>query len=591
MSQRKNIIQIGDVLPTKEQPKRLPCNLDLDRFLVTRALVQAESGGGKSWLLRRLAEQCYSFLPPIIIDPEGEFASLREKDDYIICAPSGADAVANTQTASLLAIKILETGVAAVIDIFEMSPDEQRVFVQRFFDALTNAPKKLWTPRLVILDEVQLFAQEGDKGACSTAVANASTRWRKRGFVLVGATQRIANVSKDVSAGLKNKFIGGTSQDIDVARAARELGMRNIHDATEALRRLEPGEFYCYGPALSHDVRKIAIGPVETSHPESGKKRLKAPPPPSKKIKELLASLADLPKEAETEARTANELKALVKQKDIRIRELEKAQPAPAAPAKTEVKTVKVPVITDAQLKRLESLVGRIEAEAKRQEENRLIYSGDMKIIIAGVRDSMREISAAQKVPTAAASIQVTVPARAVSVERTADVSHLVTPADGLTGPEQRILDAIAWLNSIGISEPEQAAVAFVAGYAVTGGAYRNPRSALKTRGLLEIRGDKIVLTTNGSAVASQPDASLTNAELHRRVLERLPGPEAKILKVLLERHPESVSNEDLAKATNYEATGGAYRNPRSRLKTLELIEIQGGSIRARDILFPVGRR
>lgn len=33
--------------------------LDLDVLLRTRLLVQANSGGGKSWLLRRLAEQLF----------------------------------------------------------------------------------------------------------------------------------------------------------------------------------------------------------------------------------------------------------------------------------------------------------------------------------------------------------------------------------------------------------------------------------------------------------------------------------------------------------------------------------------------------
>jgi hypothetical protein len=44
--------------------------LDVDALLRTRMLVQANSGKGKSWLLRRIAEQLFGSVPVIIIDPE-----------------------------------------------------------------------------------------------------------------------------------------------------------------------------------------------------------------------------------------------------------------------------------------------------------------------------------------------------------------------------------------------------------------------------------------------------------------------------------------------------------------------------------------
>jgi hypothetical protein len=50
-------------------------------------LVQSNSGGGKSWALRRLLEQTASLVQQIVIDIEGEFTTLREKFDFVICAP------------------------------------------------------------------------------------------------------------------------------------------------------------------------------------------------------------------------------------------------------------------------------------------------------------------------------------------------------------------------------------------------------------------------------------------------------------------------------------------------------------------------
>jgi hypothetical protein len=45
--------------------------LDVDLLITSRLLIQANSGGGKSWLLRRLAEQCWGKVQTIIIDPRG----------------------------------------------------------------------------------------------------------------------------------------------------------------------------------------------------------------------------------------------------------------------------------------------------------------------------------------------------------------------------------------------------------------------------------------------------------------------------------------------------------------------------------------
>lgn len=155
-----------------------------------------------------------------------------------------------------------------------------------------------------------------------------------------------------------------------------------------------------------------------------------------------------------------------------------------------------------------------------------------------------------------------------------------------MTGPEQRILDAIAWMESIGVTEPEQTAVAFLAGYTIGGGAWNNPRGRLRTNGLIEYRGDNLALTEAGRALARQPETPLTTEELHQAVMQRLPGPERKLLQVLLDVYPEAISNEELAQRSGYAQGGGAFNNPRGRLRTLGLVEYVQGGVKARGILF-----
>ena len=66
-------------------------SVDVPRLLETRMLVQSNSGGGKSWALRRLLEQTASCVQQIVIDVEGEFTTLRERFDFIIGAPQDGD--------------------------------------------------------------------------------------------------------------------------------------------------------------------------------------------------------------------------------------------------------------------------------------------------------------------------------------------------------------------------------------------------------------------------------------------------------------------------------------------------------------------
>lgn len=66
--------------------------MDIDTLLRTRLLIQANSGKGKSWLLRRIAEQLFGKVQVIIVDPEGEFATLREHFDYVLVGKGGETA-------------------------------------------------------------------------------------------------------------------------------------------------------------------------------------------------------------------------------------------------------------------------------------------------------------------------------------------------------------------------------------------------------------------------------------------------------------------------------------------------------------------
>jgi hypothetical protein len=137
-------------------------SIHLPKLIESRLLVQANSGGGKSWALRRLLEQTHGKVRQIVIDSEGEFSTLREHYDFIL-AGKGGDTPAEPRSAALRARKLLELKVSAIIDLYELHPQERKRFVKLFLDALINAPNELWHPCIIVVDEAHTYPTDYPK--------------------------------------------------------------------------------------------------------------------------------------------------------------------------------------------------------------------------------------------------------------------------------------------------------------------------------------------------------------------------------------------------------------------------------------------
>lgn len=289
--------------------------IDLQTLLETRGLVQAGSGGGKSYTMRKMIESVCdttnNTLQQIILDPESEFITLREKYPFALVA-KGGDIELNLRYVEFLAHKILEENMSVIIDLYELKHYERKLFVDRFCDALINAPKTLWHSCLIYLDEAHKFCPEGSKAESMQAVIDLCTMGRKRGFGTVLATQRISKLHKDAAAECNNKFIGRQSLDIDLKRSGDELGFYSKEDMKQ-LRHLKPGEFYSFGPAVSNDIIKFKVSKAKTTHIAAGQRYKIANPPTPGAIKKIIAQLKDLPQEAEKQLQTIEDY-----QKEIR---------------------------------------------------------------------------------------------------------------------------------------------------------------------------------------------------------------------------------------------------------------------------------
>ncbi len=557
--------------------------IDLAKLLETRMLIQANSGAGKSWALRRILEQTAAGVQQLVIDPEGEFASLREKFDYIVCAPHGADAVATPQTAAALARALWESGNSAILDIYELKAHERVLFVRRFLESLVNAPKSVWHPTLVVIDEIQMFAPQVGSAESLAAVIDLASRGRKRGLALVGATQRLSKLHKDVAAELLNKVVMRTGLDVDVQRAADDLGMARA-GAAQTLRELEPGEAFVFGPALCRGVERTKVGPVLTTHPKTGARGVQAPPPASKAVLAKLAKLEGLQREAEDEVKTVANLSAEVANLKRKLTLAEKA-PVAAAPAAPPGPTTQ----TEAAL-RLE-----LAAVTQRRDALELVLNGwhtRARKIAATLLESVGDVALGTKAPDKLAAavarndVRQDNAARAPHQREAAPAPAPAGSVAGLRAGAVRILQELAARAPAGYS---RAQVGALTQFSPKGGTFNTYLGDLRRAGFLEERSGLTYATEAGiTALGDQvPAAPTSHADAMRLWRKALRSGAFAMLEAIVEAGAAGMVRDEIAGAVGMVSTGGTFNTYLGDLRRNGLITERDKRCTANDILFP----
>jgi hypothetical protein len=588
--------------------------LDLKAVLRTHLLIWASTGGGKSFMIRRLAEQTYGKIPVIIIDREGEFATLREKFGFVLVGPNG-ETPADPRSAKIVAERLLEMQASAVCDLFELGFDARGEWVKNFYEALINAPKRLRNPALVCLDEAHTFAPEKGQGESVAygAVTDFNSIARKRSIGSILATQRLSKLSKNATAEMYNQAAGPTAQQADRERAAYEMGMNKssaeAKEFYESLRTLDPGNFFMQGRAISMDRLLVKVGPIETSHGAelTGKHAAKAPPTPAE-VKRMLPKLADLPKQAEEKARTEAEFKKEIRSLKAQLRQV---------PTK-EVMTTKVVADPKAVQRAVQAAVD--EAKKAIDERDRFIaqiqkaisswmqtvgsvlnrhtidgfkFKGPIVIPLKSSGGEIREKGGLQR-PAQQGRTTATatpVPPRpphtyALRAEYHDSTKHGDEPHN-LGNSQKRILKALAELEAIGRESASREMTAWWSGFRPTGGGFNNYLGNLKTAGLIDYPGQGMVRLTDAGREFIGAQEAPDQEEVLRRVDSRLGGSQRKILAALKEAHPEVLSRAELAERSGFQVTGGGYNNYLGEMKTAGLIVYPGqGQVACADWLF-----
>jgi len=290
--------------------------LDVHRHLVDRGLaVLGMRGGGKSWTTGVIAEElALHKFPFLIVDLMGEYKTLRERFPVLIVAlgnPDYADIKnVSAEQAKLLAEKIVQLGISAVLDLKFGTMLERYNFLAAFLEGFYHIEEKLKKPYVLIMDEAHRITPE--KGVIKlkevTRVQQKVEYWvyeigatgRHYGIGFIAVARRPAEISKMTLSQCELKIVHKTVDPIDLDRL-REYGLSN--DLIEKVRLFKPGDAVVIGleePIIIHVKERLCSHGAETPLAKPVET-----PDLAKAIKEFSELMKATPKLAEGKAETS----------------------------------------------------------------------------------------------------------------------------------------------------------------------------------------------------------------------------------------------------------------------------------------------
>lgn len=586
-------------------------------------------GAGKSNLGRVFAEELFaSSIPFVVFDPIGNWHGIRAGRDgrpgggvpVPIFGGDHGDLPLDRSSGHRIADLVLDRRLSCVLDLShaDFSETDKRRFLVDFGDRLFRKKSRESGWLTLIMEEADDYAPQSTKGTAVLEALGMFQRLVKRGrFKGLGAlmiTQRSAAINKDLLYMVGTLIVFRTTGPRDQEAVAGWVKHNALGDELLAsLPTLEDGEAWVIAPEALGSIDRVHFRRMTTfdtgatpEHDAGGK--VKPATLVDIDVPALSKELAEAVERAKAD--DPRHLKAELQ----RLRaELAKPQASPARGAtKPEAppKRVEVPVLKDAQVKRLEAAADRIDRAMVQLGKWAQLFTGterevrnvgaEIKAAVAAARDTQRgtagRILAADgrsraAVPHPGRGIAALIPDRPAPRPVPPRPPRAIAAANGdLSGPEQRILDALAELEALGVRQPERIQVAILADYSnLNSKGFANALGALSSAGRISypVPG-RIALTPDGRALANQVDAPRTPQELQARVLELLGGVHARVLTPLLQAYPHPLDRIKLAGEAGYgNLNSKGFANALGRLRSLGFIDYPAtGQVAAQPVLF-----
>lgn len=569
--------------------------LPLDTVTQTIAIL-ARRGAGKTYAAKVLAEEMIGHgLPIVILDPVGVWWGLRSSADgkheglpVTILGGDHGDLPLEAGAGKLVANLVAEEPVAIVIDLSALpSKNQHRQFATDFAERLYTAKASNRAPLHVMIDEADEFAPQrvpsGDQrqlGAFETLVR----RGRARGIGVTMITQRPAVLNKNVLTQIECLVVMQiTSPQDRKALGEWVSGHAEVGEQArveESLALLKQGESWWWSPAWLGALQRVKIRKARTfdssATPKAGERRVEAKVLAPVDLDRLKEGMDRVVKDAE-----ANDPRKLRAQ----IRELERELARrPTDEVRVEPVEVPVPFVPPAVFELGREVLGYLDDTIGRMQERRAAVQGLVDLFeqqkVGAVRPDLLSPAEGASAPGATSGTDAP-----VSTGKSMMNDRKVSSAPAVDGVklgkrERAILTVLAQYPQ-GRTERQ---IALLTGYSPKASTIGAGLSALRRAGFVEGR----IATDTGLGWLGDYETLPTGRALYDYWLGQLGERERKLLAILVDRYPSSLTLPELADLTGYSATASTIGAGMSRLRGLELADGWRASV---DFMEAIGRR
>lgn len=618
---------------------KLANDLTLPLDAVTQTfLVVGKRGSGKSNTAARFVEQLHhARLPFVVLDPVDTWWGLkagidggRGLDVYVFGGRK-QDLPLNAPDGGLIAEVLCEHRVSMVLSVKHLSGRERSAFMVAFAQTLFR--KWGGGPLHVVLEEAhelapQMQGSRSDKNTDNEAAMLGAFKrlWklgRSAGIGGTAVTQRPASLSKDITTQSEILIAHRTIGPQDVKAIGEWVKYHGEHlDILAKLPSLPTGEAFVWAPEFPEGnpigLTRTTVLLRETydsaSTPKVGEQRIEPKELAAVDLERLRSKMSATIERAKAD--DPKELRKQLVEKDRRIRELERATPAPQPAAS---KTVDVEILTEqdrellADLRndfatfsaeigaradaRLGSMVDRAKAaideaaerwttELEKRRSLFLKWLGETRV--QRILDKLDRVSAPPPVRPAV---------RGLTQGKTEPVAGFTGPArEPRRSPAAGSDDSLKLkkgardiIGALARRHPQPMAwstLALLCGIKATGSTMSTYMSNLRKAGLIvEHAGDLVSLTDEGLDAAGGA-RTMTPEELLALWSKRLKRGARAILDSLVQAFPQTKTKDELAEVLGVGAGGSTLSSYLSNLRTAGLIQEGSDGIKASEELF-----
>lgn len=576
--------------------------LPVDLVTQTLAILGIRSSGKTVTATVIVEEALRRGFQVVVVDPTDVWFGLKSSADgqapgfpAVVLGGAHGDLPLAAEAGAAVADFVVERRVPVILSLRHLRKTAQRRFVMEFAEQLyfRKGEPEHRTPLLVVIDEASQFVPQrvqGDVARLVGAIENLVRQGRASGFGVALVDQRPASVNKDVLTQLEVLVCHRVTAPQD-RKALREW--IDQHDTEghrerflDVLAALPTGRAWFWSPYLAV-FELVQVRMRETFDSSRTPKPGEAPPVPETladvDLEEIRGHLQEAI--AAIEANDPKTLQRRIRELEGELRAARSRAPAPADPEFVERAVREAVAAHD-----------RKWAESLREPTRML---GKAMALVRELDETMRAIGFAEtpewpeSAPVRDSAPEVKRPAEPPreTTKALRDSTRNVKGASDVSGPQQRMLDALAWFAALGLDPVDRRHVAVFSGQSPKSSGFRKNLSTLSSAELIEYKdGGAIALTGGGTALATPAERPRTLAELHAAWLGYLSGPQCRMLEILIRQGGGAVSRDDLARWTGQSPKSSGFRKNLSTLSSLGLLRYPSGdTAAATELLYPEG--